>query len=36
MIQTMMAMGVFLDDRTMFGRAVDYYLHGDGNGALSN
>jgi alpha-glucosidase len=36
MIQTMMAMGVFLDDRTIFGRAVDYYLHGYGNGAISN
>ena len=36
MIQTMMAMGVFLDDRMIFGRAVDYYLHGYGNGAISN
>ena len=36
MIQTMMAMGVFLDDRTIFGRAVDYYLRGYGNGAISN
>jgi len=36
MIHPMMAMGVFLDDRTIFGRAVDYYLHGYGNGAISN
>jgi len=35
MIQTMMAMGVFLDDRAMFQRAVDYYLKGEGNGAIS-
>ncbi len=35
MIQTTMAMGVFLDDREMFGRAVSYYLGGYGNGAVS-
>jgi len=34
MIQTMLAMGVFLDDRAMFQRAVDYYLTGQGNGAI--
>lgn len=34
MIQTMLAMGVFLDDRTMFQRAVDYYTNGEGNGAI--
>ena len=34
MIQTMIAMGVFLDDRAMFDRAVDYYLDGAGNGAI--
>jgi len=34
MIQTMMAMGVFLEDRAMFDRAVDYYLRGEGNGAI--
>lgn len=34
MIQTMLAMGVFLDDRAMFQRAVDYYLNGQGNGAV--
>jgi len=32
MIQTMMAMGVFLEDRKMFNRAVNYYLRGKGNG----
>ena len=36
MIQTMLAMGVFLDDREMFQRAVDYYLNGQGNGAVRN
>jgi len=36
MIQTMLAMGVFLDDRKMFDRAVDYYKHGKGNGAIEN
>ena len=34
MIQTMLAMGVFLDDREMFQRAVDYYMKGGGNGAI--
>ena len=34
MIQTMLAMGVFLDDRAIFNRAVDYYLKGEGNGAI--
>jgi len=36
MIQTMLAMGVFLDDRAMFDRAVNYFLHGEGNGAVKN
>jgi hypothetical protein len=36
MIQTMLAMGIFLDDRAMFDRAVDYYLQGEGNGAIEN
>jgi len=36
MLQTMMAMGVFLDDRAMFDRAKDYFLHGEGNGAIGN
>ena len=36
MMQTMIAMGVFLDDREMFERAVNYYLEGEGNGAIGN
>jgi hypothetical protein len=36
MLQTMLAMGVYLDDRSMFDRAVDYYLNGKGNGAVRN
>lgn len=36
MIQTMIAMGVFLDDRPMFDRAVNYYIQGKGNGAIEN
>ena len=36
MLQTMLAMGVYLDDRTMFDRGVEYYLHGKGNGAIGN
>ena len=36
MIQTMIAMGVFLDDREMFDRAVNYALKGPGNGAIRN
>jgi len=35
MIQTMLAMGVFLDDRAIFDRAVSYFLHGEGNGAVN-
>lgn len=35
-MQTSMAMGVFLDDKAMFDRAVEYYLEGDGNGAIQN
>ena len=34
MLQCMMAMGVFLDDRAMFDRAKNYYLSGKGNGAI--
>lgn len=34
MIQTMMAMGIFLDDRPMFEKAVDYFRAGEGNGAV--
>lgn len=36
MIQTMLAMGIFLDDRPMFDRAKNYYLKGKGNGAVRN
>lgn len=36
MIQTMIAMGVFLDDRDMFDRAGNYFLEGKGNGAIGN
>jgi len=36
MIQTMIAMAVFLDDHKMFDRAVKYFLHGKGNGAIEN
>lgn len=34
MIQTMIAMGIFLDDHAMFDRAVKYFRHGEGNGAI--
>ena len=34
MIQTMVAIGIFLDDRPMFDRASDYFLKGEGNGAI--
>ena len=36
MLQTMLAMGVYLDDRAMFDRGVDYFLNGKGNGAVRN
>ena len=36
MIQTMIAMGVFLDDRVIFNRGVNYFREGKGNGALTN
>ena len=36
MMQVMIAMGIFLDDQKMFDRAVDYYRHGKGNGAIGN
>jgi len=35
MIQTMMAMGIYLDDQPMFQRAHDYILNGPGNGAIN-
>ncbi len=36
MIQTMIAMGVFLDDRNIFNRGINYFRKGKGNGALTN
>ncbi|WP_235951858.1 glycoside hydrolase family 97 catalytic domain-containing protein [Crateriforma spongiae] len=36
MMQTMLAMGVYLDDQAMFDRGVNYFLSGDGNGAIGN
>ena len=36
MIQTMMAMGIHLDDQSMFQKAVDYFLEGEGNGAVNH
>ena len=36
MIQSMMAMGIYLDDQAMFNRAVRYYRKGKGNGAVRN
>ena len=36
MLQTIVAMGIFLDDRKMFDHGVNYYLKGDGNGAVRN
>lgn len=36
MLQTMLAMGVYLDDPAMFDRGVDYFLNGKGNGAVRN
>ena len=36
MLQTMIAIGVFLDDQQIFNRAVDYYRKGEGNGAIGN
>lgn len=35
-IKTMMAFGVFLDDRAMFDRAVEYFHDGAGNGSLTH
>ncbi|WP_404310089.1 alginate lyase family protein [Neorhodopirellula lusitana] len=34
MLQVMIAMAVFLDDQKMFDKATDYYLSGNGNGAI--
>src|SRR5262249_34863257 len=35
-VMTMMSIGVFTDDRTMFQRAVDWYLGGTDNGSLTH
>ena len=35
MIQTMIAIGIFLDDRAIFDRAKNYFLSGEGNGAIT-
>ncbi len=34
MLQTMISIGVFLDDQTIFDRAKNYFLKGQGNGAI--
>ena len=36
MIQTMLGMGIFLDDSEMFDRAATYYRQGEGNGAITH
>ena len=36
MMQAIISMAVFLDDHEMFQRATDYYLKGEGNGAIGN
>lgn len=36
MIQTMMAIGIHLDDTSIFQKAVDYFLEGEGNGAVNH
>jgi parallel beta-helix repeat protein len=33
-MDTMLSMGVYLDDRAMFQRAVDHFLRGQGNGGI--
>jgi hypothetical protein len=35
-IKTMMAVAVFCNDRSMFERALDYYVNGHGNGSLNH
>jgi hypothetical protein len=32
-LRTKLAIGIYLDDKTIFGEAVDYFFHGKGNGA---
>jgi hypothetical protein len=36
MINSMLCIAVFTDDRAMFNRAADYYLHGVGHGAIEH
>ena len=36
MLQTMIAMSIFLEDQAMFDKAVEYFRNGKGNGAISN
>lgn len=36
MLQAMIAMAVFLEDKDMFDKATNYYLTGHGNGAIGN
>jgi Alginate lyase len=35
-IASMMAIGILTDQRSTYDAAIDYYLHGDGNGALQH
>jgi hypothetical protein len=35
-MKTMMAVGVFCDDHALFNRAVNFFYHGAGNGALTH
>lgn len=35
-IKTVMAIGVFCDDRALFDRAADYFRHGQGNGMITH
>jgi hypothetical protein len=35
-LPTMMSIGIFCDDRTMFDRAVEYYMDGSGDGSLTH
>ncbi len=35
-IKTVLAIGVFCDDHAVFRRAVEYYLRGEGNGAITH
>jgi hypothetical protein len=34
--KTYMAAGIFLDDRKMYSRAIDFYLHANDNGTIEN